>query len=431
MVRIRTALDAVRSQLQSYQLIPAGFIEQLCKEAAYVWRHRALVPAMTVHLLILQLLANVSLEGLRRVAKIKVTAQAINAARKRLPLKVLLGLVEHVGHSAGKACVSTWKGLQVKVADGTSFLTEDTEQLAHRYGRARNQRGTSRSYPVPKLLALLDLTSGMICKVIALPWHRGERAGLSRMFGYLERGELLLGDRGLVSFAHLALLMAQGVECCMRLPRWLVVNSSGRSHGQRVRRLGRQDWLVRWTADRRPGWMTRAAWKKMPQELILRQISFRLCRRGFRTQWAWVVTTLTDDRKYSAQEIVDLYERRWQVEVYFRDLRKSLQFQKLSPKSIEAVRKQVLAFVLLYNLVRQIMIQAARQQGVEPERISFIDAVRWLLWSVPGEALPELVINPKRQRATQPRMIKRGRRRYPQLNGRRDQLSRPRHRAIV
>jgi hypothetical protein len=95
------------------------------------------------------------------------------------------------------------------------------------------------------------------------------------------------------------------------------------------------------------------------------------------------------------------------------------------------VRKQVLAFVLLYNLVRQIMIQAARQQGVDPERISFIDAVRWLLWSTPGEALPELVINPKRQRATQPRMIKRGRHRYPQLNGPRDQLSRPRHQGII
>jgi hypothetical protein len=288
MVSIRTALDALKSQLQTYQLIPAGFIEQLCKEAAHVWRDRTLVPAMTVHLLILQLLGNVSLEGLRRVAKIKVTAQAINAARKRLPLKVLLGLVEHVGQIAGKSCVSTWKGLRVKLADGSSFLTEDTEELANRYGRAKNQRGTSRSYPVPKLLALLDLTSGMICKVIALPWHRGERAGLSRMFGYLQRGDLLLGDRGLVCFAHLALLKRQGVECCMRLPRWLVVNSRGRSHGKQVRRLGRQDWLVRWTPARRPGWMTRAAWKRMPQELILRQISFRLCRRGFRTQWGWV-----------------------------------------------------------------------------------------------------------------------------------------------
>jgi hypothetical protein len=141
MVSIRTALDALKSQLQTYQLIPAGFIEQLCKEAAHVWRDRTLVPAMTVHLLILQLLGNVSLEGLRRVAKIKVTAQAINAARKRLPLKVLLGLVEHVGQIAGKSCVSTWKGLRVKLADGSSFLTEDTEELANRYGRAKNQRG--------------------------------------------------------------------------------------------------------------------------------------------------------------------------------------------------------------------------------------------------------------------------------------------------
>jgi hypothetical protein len=234
-----------------------------------------------------------------------------------------------------------------------------------------------------------------------------------------------------MSFAHVALMVAGGLHCCMRLPRWLLVQGHGRTHGRPVKRLGRQDWLVRWTPARRPQWMKPREWKEMPAELILRQIAFRLCRRGFRTQWAWVITTLTDPLQYPAREIIELYERRWQVEVYFRDLKQSLNFRKLSARSIAGVRKEVLAFVLMYNLVRRIMLQAAQQQAVEAERISFIDALRWLLWSEPGEALPPLVVNPKRYRPTEPRMIKGGRHKYPRLKGHRSTSKRPRHVARI
>jgi hypothetical protein len=429
MANIGIALSRIKSEL--HQIVPSDLIYRFCNEVGHVWRDRVLNPAVTVHLLLLQLLAKVALNGLRHVSKIAVTSQAICAARKRLPLSVMTRLVEHAGRAMGQACVSTWKGLRLVLADGSSFMTEDTPELAKKYGRAKNQRGTSCSYPVPKLLALLDFASGLIHKVIALPAERGERAALSRMFSHMKVGDLLLGDRGLASFAHIALMMKAGLHCCMRLPRWLLVQKHGRTNGRPVRRLGKQDWLVRWTPQRRPRWMKAKEWKDLPAELTLRQISFRLCRPGFRTQWAWVITTLTDPLQYPAQEIVELYEKRWQVEVYFRDLKQSLGFRKLSAKTVAGVRKEVLAFVLLYNLVRRIVQQAAQQQNVEPERISFIDAVRWLLWSEPGEALPDLVVNPKRRRRSEPRRIKGGRRKYPQLKGQRSLLQRPRHIARI
>jgi hypothetical protein len=429
MASIVHALSRIKSELD--QIAPAELIHEFCKQVGHRWRERILNPATTIQLMLLQLLAKVSLAGLRRVSKVAASAQAICAARKRLPLEVMIRLVEYAGKALGQTCIDTWKGFRVVLADGSSFMTEDTPELAKTYGRARNQRGTSCSYPVPKLLALLDLASGLIHKLITLPCDRGERAALSRMFRYLQKGDLMLGDRGLASFAHLALMVAQGLHACMRVPEWLRVQGHGRTHGRPVKRLGQQDWLVRWMPDRRPRWMKPAEWKKMPAELTLRQIAFRLCRPGFRTRWAWVVTTLLDPVQYPAQEIVQLYERRWQVEVCFRDLKQSLGFRKLSAKRVAGVRKEVLAFVLLYNLVRRIMLQAARQQGVEPERISFIDAVRWLLWSEPGEPLPPLVVNPKRSRPSEPRMIKGGRRKHPRLKGRRRSLQRPRYVARI
>ena len=94
-------------------------------------------------------------------------------------------------------------------------------------------------------------------------------------------------------------------------------------------------------------------------------------------------------------------------------------------KDVTGVRKEILAFVLLYNLIRHVMQQAAVQQDEDPDRISFIDAMRWLLCSSPGEPIPKLIVNPIRVRPSPPRKLKSGRRRFPQLNGTRRELSKP------
>jgi hypothetical protein len=60
----------------------------------------------------------------------------------------------------------------------------------------------------------------------------------------------------------------------------------------------------------------------------------------------------------------------------------------------------------VYNLVHLVMLEGARRQNVSPDRISFIDTVRWLLSADPGEELPKLVVNPLRPGRHEPRVIK-------------------------
>ena len=60
------------------------------------------------------------------------------------------------------------------------------------------------------------------------------------------------------------------------------------------------------------------------------------------------------------------------------------------------VLKELTIFAIVYNLVRLVMLEASRRQGVPLERISFVDALRWLSSSPPGTPLPELVVNPHR-----------------------------------
>jgi len=410
-------------------------VARICRNLGHRWRQRKLGPAMTVQLFLIQLLAKVALQGLRHVSQVAASAQAICKAKMRLPLKLLMELVSRsVPGWSDDAPPPSFRGLKVYLADGTSFMTPDTPRLAKRYGKAKNQRGASCGYPMAKLLALMDHSGGFISKVIALPCARQEFTCLARLFKAVGTAALLLGDRGLVSFTHLALMMQRGIDGCFRLPRGQVVYARGRASRRLIKRQGHHDLLVRWTASRRPTWISKNRWAKLElaeAQLTLRQIAFRVCRKGFRTHWAWIITTLLDAQQYPAQELIELYSKRWQIEVYFRDLKQTLGMKMISAKTVPGVQKEVAAFVLLYNLIRRVMCRAAVQQGTTAERISFIDASRWLLWTSPGQALGSLKVNRVRVRPSPPRRLKNARHRYPQLHGIRRELSNPPYRVVL
>lgn len=79
-------------------------------------------------------------------------------------------------------------------------------------------------------------------------------------------------------------------------------------------------------------------------------------------------------------------------------------------------------FLLVYNLVRMVMLQAARRQQVPVERISFVDALRWLATAQPGDELPKLVVNPARRGRVEPRVRKRRPKQYPLMKRPREVL---------
>jgi hypothetical protein len=423
MATFSAAVTHVKERLEL--CLATDFIFKTCREVGHEWRNTPLNPAVTIHAILLQLLASVALRGLRHVANITQTAQAICNAKMRLPLKLFVKLVEY---SLPKDfAAAAYKGLKIYLVDGMGFTVADTPPLARKYGKSTNQTRKTPGYPTPKLLALMEAGAGYIGKAIILPYARQEYTCLSRLFKFIDPGSLLMGDRGLVSFVHLAMLMAQGLQGCFRLPRGRIVHGRGTGSRRLKKRLGKQDLLVTWEATRRPKWMSKKRWEKFAQQtLTLRQISFRVCRKGFRTNWAWIITTLLDPEQHPAQKLIELYSERWQIEVYFRDLKCTLNMKKISVKTVKGVQKEVLAFILLYNLIRKVMQEAAERQGVAPDRIGFKDATLWLLYSAPGTPPPKLVVNPRRERATQARRVKKGRRRFPQLNQSRAASCKPR-----
>ena len=94
----------------------------------------------------------------------------------------------------------------------------------------------------------------------------------------------------------------------------------------------------------------------------------------------------------------------------------------LKCKTVEGVLRELQVFALIYNMVRQVMLEAACRQKVDVRRISFIDAIRWLQIAKPGDKLPQLVVNPYRPNRLEPRVRKRHPKQYPPMKKPRRQL---------
>ena len=84
-------------------------------------------------------------------------------------------------------------------------------------------------------------------------------------------------------------------------------------------------------------------------------------------------------------------------------------------RTADGVRKELAVYALVYNLVRVVMLEAGRRQGVPAERISFADALRWLSSSPAGTPLRKLVVNPDRPDRVEPRCQKRRGKNYPYM----------------
>src|SRR5713101_7357747 len=75
--------------------------------------------------------------------------------------------------------------------------------------------------------------------------------------------------------------------------------------------------------------------------------------------------------------------------------------------------KELTVFAMIYNLARLVMLQSALQQQIDVERISFLDALRWLGARDSGIPLEELFVNPWRPYRVEPRVQKRRPKKYP------------------
>ena len=434
MVTILPALGQVREDLVA--LLDRTAVEHACRSLGHRWRDRQLDPYTTLHSFILQVLnRNTAMTHLPHLTGERFSASAYCQARQRLPVELFERLVNSVTRSL-RRCGETgrWHGHRVMLTDGSGFSMPDTPELQAYFGQPGGQR-PGCGFPVAHFLAMVDAQTGFLDDVIVSPMRTHDMAHASELHPKLSAGDVVVADRGFCSFAHLALLSQANLHAVFRVHHRQIVDfhlhrpSASQVWGQGIptsrwiKRQGHCDQIVAWRKPkRRPKWMTERAFASLPKELVVREIKYRIREGGCRVREVTLVTTLLDGDRYPAREIAHLYKLRWQVEVDLRDLKTTLGMDVLKGKSVETVQKEVLVYVLVYNLVRSVMVTAAGRQRTHPRRISFIDAVRWLQPPKPRKPLPELVVNPKRPDRVEPRCLKRRPKQYQRMTQPREEL---------
>jgi hypothetical protein len=136
-------------------------------------------------------------------------------------------------------------------------------------------------------------------------------------------------------------------------------------------RLGRDDHVIRLEKPQRPKWMSHEEYEGYAEFLDVREMRIRFQQKGFRTREIIVHTSLLDDGEYSREDIAALFRRRWQAELNLRSLKTVMQMEHLRCKKPHRVRNEIRAHMIAYNLIRQVMCEAAREAGAQPWQISF------------------------------------------------------------
>src|ERR1700733_13938455 len=124
--------------------------------------------------------------------------------------------------------------------------------------------------------------------------------------------------------------------------------------------------------------MSEEQWSKLPESILVREVRRTVRRHGFRSITVTIVTTLLDAEQYPADELVELRLTRWMIETNFRHLKITLGMDVLKCKTLDGIRKERSMFVMVYNLIRIVMLRAARFQRAKPNRLSFAAALAWL-----------------------------------------------------
>lgn len=435
--RLRAALARIQTQLA--QLLDPHQIVALCREVGCQWRERLLSPITTIHLFVLQILnGNFAVARLRDFADEDFSEAAYCKARGRLPLGVLQRLLRRLGTALRPAMNDSlrWHGHRTFHVDGSSFSMPDTPELQEEFGQPGAQK-PGCGFPVAHLLALFHAGTGVLLQVLAAPLRTHDMAQAYLLHPELEAGDVLVGDRGFCSFAHVAMLVKRGLHGVFRAHQKQIIdfrlgrphNPSGRKPikglptSRWLKHLGAKDQLVEYYKPKtRPVWMSAEDYDALQQSVTVRELRYKITQRGVRTREVTLVTTLLEPEAYSAADLAELYRQRWQIETNFRHLKTTMKMEVLRCKTVPGVLKELTVFALVYNLVRMVMQVAAERQNVAVERISFADALGWLAHTQPGKDLRDLKVNPDRPGRGEPRAVKRRPKEYDRLNKPREEL---------
>ena len=268
-----------------------------------------------------------------------------------------------------------YKGLRLMGIDGTVLDAPDTPANAERFGRSNGGRGQG-AFPQVRKVSLVELGTHVEVAITFGGWQDGEQTLVPNLFDQIPADALLIEDRGFFSYDHWKTLDTRGVKLLLRLKSTLVLQS--------IQRLSDGSYLAKIY----PSSYDRKCDRK---GIVVRVIEYTLDdpQRTGHGERHRLMTNLFDVALYPAHELACFYHERWEEELVFDEQKthldprrpgKAAHFRSQTPAGVE---QELYALSLGHFVVRALMVEAAKEEGLDTDQLSFTGCLRILQARLP------------------------------------------------
>lgn len=292
------------------------------------------------------------------------TIGAIVKARRRLgpePVETIVrAAIRPVADSQTRG--AWYRGWRLTAFDGTTFTVPDSEENDREFGRPGSGRGEGKTaYPQVQAACLVELGTHAVFDARLDAYAAAETMLIEEMFPALRPGMLVLADRHVYSFHRWRRAAATGADLLWRVPRNLTLRP--------VEYLPDGSYIAEVIPPAKSGMVS----------FRLRVIEYKLPdAQDGKDELYRLVTTILDPEQAPAKELAALYHERWDVEGFFKQI-KSVQLNDariFRSKSPDGVRQEFWAHLAVRYATMRVIVDAAHNAGLDPDRISHKDTVR-------------------------------------------------------
>jgi Insertion element 4 transposase N-terminal/Transposase DDE domain len=298
-------------------------------------------------------------------AVIRVAGKSgISQARTRLGWEPLRQLHEElVKPIAVRGTRGAWyRSWRLVSLDGSTFDVADEKINEDAFSRPGASRGAS-AYPQIRFVSLVENGTHVLFGSQMDGYRTGEITLAKAVLPRLRKGMLCLADRNFFGFELWQLAERTGADLLWRMKKNMRMAAD--------KRLPDGSYLSHVYPSERD-------WRQQTNGIVLRVIDYRLEGIEGAEPLYRLATTILDPGKAPAEELAALYHERWEIETAFDELKTHLRGAHivLRSKTPDLVRQEFYGLMMAHFAIRGLMHEAALQADEDPDRLSFLHAVR-------------------------------------------------------
>jgi hypothetical protein len=289
---------------------------------------------------------------------------AIFQARERLGFEPVEALFRRVARPlATGATPGAWlAGRRVVAIDGLCLEVADTVDNVEWFGRPGVNKGEHAAFPQARVVALVECATHTMIDAVVGPYTTPENTLARDVIDRLTPGMLLVADRGFCGFPLWSRAVATGADLLWRAKSLM--------KPEHVETLSDGSWLAELRPSRHTG--------RHGEPLTIRVIEYQIDDGRPNGEIYRLFTTITDPTEASAIELATAYMQRWEIECTFDELKTHQRGPRtvLRSKSPSLVLQEIWGHLCCHYAIRTLMFEAAHDANVDPDRVSFVGALR-------------------------------------------------------